>query len=455
MLGEDATLELARDLARNRRPDPDSDGESSDDAAPSSPIAARGTPKNDEFDDANDQDAVDITDEADDVEELREIIRGFQNGKVSGSLPFYNILLAGAPAEVEAYLVDIQVHLGRLPSRSQRELLTMSNEIYPRRGADGLVAAAVQKGYLPAAASSDDEDLRVFLQILNDLEPLPVGELLLQGSERTLDIWVWRPFYKLFLCEAGICVYFGEVQSDSTKFARRENDPKATGRAEDWIIAAEDGGCGARGKEIGIGDSLGALDFAHQGAIEKILKSGRSARDVAFRNQNTPILWLIQNHKWCVVYVVWARSRDVVVAEYVGHCRNPISSQNFPLGVAKGVELFLKARQVIRHALHQITSVALRASPASLAEITNNGIVIPSTPNTIKFGLRSPPRKVARIAEDAMASRALLLRRDRQHNGGALLSTTSCERSHRKKNTTTITTTGPRNPKVIAASGPR
>ncbi|KAJ3147347.1 hypothetical protein HDU89_005698 [Geranomyces variabilis] len=367
-------------------------------------------------DDANDQDAVDITDEADDVEELREIIRGFQNGKVSGSLPFYNFLLAGAPAEVEAYapifknrvhlngpccpygsyLVDIQVHLGRLPSRSQRELLTMSNEIYPRRGADGLVAAAVQEGYQPAAASSDDEDLRVFLQILNNLEPLPVGELLPQGSERTLDFGSGGRFINFSFAKPG---------SASTSARSKATQPSLQDAKT------------IRKPQVAQRTGSSRQRTADAALVEK--RSGLATRSA------TPILWLIQNHKWCVVYVVWARSRDVVVAEYVGHCRNPISSQNLPLGVAKGVELFLKARQVIRHALHQITSVALRAPPASLAEITNNGIVIPSTPNTIKFGLRSPPRKVARIAEDAMASRALLLRRDRQHNGGALLSTTS------------------------------
>ncbi|KAJ3174010.1 hypothetical protein HDU87_007225 [Geranomyces variabilis] len=311
---------------------------------------------------------------------LLEIIEGFQAAQASSSLPYFNILLGGAPEELETYapifknrlelekpscplgnfLVEIQQHLAGLPKRGQRDLLTMVSEIYPRRGADGVVEAALLKRYLPATASADNDDLREFIALLHTLEPLPFGELLLQGSERTSDVWVWSPFYKLLLLEPRICVYYGEIHADSTRLERRQFDPKAAGRAEDWIITAEDGGCGTRGKDIGIGDSLGSLDLCHEKAIEKILKSGRSARDMALRNPATPILWLIQSHKWCVVYTVWAKSSEAVIAEYVGHCRSPISASNLALGVAKCANLFMKARTVIRNALQQIDTVAPR-----------------------------------------------------------------------------------------------
>ncbi|KAI8593115.1 hypothetical protein BDZ88DRAFT_436242 [Geranomyces variabilis] len=136
----------------------------------------------------------------------------------------------------------------------------------------------------------------------------------------------------------GVCVFYGEVQADATMFARRKQVANAKGRSEDWLIVAT-GGCGRRGQELGVGESLGDLDFTNEEAVKEIIKSARSARDMAILNRDTPIVWLVHSHKHALLFVVWAQSSESVVAECVGHCRNPLAAKNVVLGVADCADL--------------------------------------------------------------------------------------------------------------------
>ncbi|KAJ3169573.1 hypothetical protein HDU88_000764 [Geranomyces variabilis] len=202
----------------------------------------------------------------------------------------------------------------------------------------------------------------------------------------------------------GVCVFYGEVQADATMFARRKQVANAKARSEDWLIVAT-GGCGRRGQDVGVGDSLGDLDFTNEEAV-KIIKSARSARDMAILNRDTPIVWLVHSHKHALLFVVWTQSSESVIAECVGHCRNPLAAKNVVLAVADCADLFMKARQIIRNALSQIhTQTRAPRGPFIDEKKKPKELPILATPPSVHPAPRSPAVGLIRVAPNADASK--------------------------------------------------
>ncbi|KAJ3169375.1 hypothetical protein HDU87_000650 [Geranomyces variabilis] len=107
---------------------------------------------------------------------------------------------------------------------------------------DGGVSAVIRhaKAEKLLASCTWTNLLRETIDIVRTIAKRPVAQLLVQGTERTSDMWIWREFYDLlFLAEIGITVYFGELQAESTKLARQQHNPLAVGRNEDWVITLE------------------------------------------------------------------------------------------------------------------------------------------------------------------------------------------------------------------------
>ncbi|KAJ3185047.1 hypothetical protein HDU87_002613 [Geranomyces variabilis] len=369
---------------------------------------------------------VDVVSQSEDssdseASEAGTVIQQFHRTGARLSLPYYNILLAGVPENIENYapifrnrlifespeslyecsLAATCEHLRALAPRGQRELLTLVNERHARQGSVGVIMAACEQDLLPANAGAQAE-VHEYIGLLAALEHLPFGDLLVQGSERTDDIWVWQPFYKLLMID-NVCVHYGEIQADATMLARRNHTAYAEVRSEDWLVVVADEG-GPRGQGLGVGDSLGDLDFTSDEAVQKIIKSARSARDMALRNRNMPIVWLLHSHRDVLLFVVWARTtNDSVIAEFIGHCRNPVAVKNVALGVANCADLLMKARQIIRNALRQVQNHKL--APRGLDKRPEKELPILATPKSVRPAPRFPAVGLVRIAPDAEASK--------------------------------------------------
>ncbi|KAJ3189262.1 hypothetical protein HDU85_002890 [Gaertneriomyces sp. JEL0708] len=266
---------------------------------------------------------------------LRSIVAQYQELRKIDSLPYHGVLLSGIPRKdragifsnnhVECPPLSLQedspamATLQALSPAAQEQLLQIIKRLLVRKGVEGIAAVAKAEGVLPQDFDDTAEDFERFALLANEMQKCQWSgsKLLMQGTERTSDIWIWRPFYGLiFMPKQGVTVYYGEVQTEASMNG-------AADRNVDWLVKAEFVGTsvGRHGTELGVGDSLGSLGFHTAEGRQKICKSARSARDMALAlphgQGNLPaVLWILQNHELCIVFRVRVVEANIVVAEY-------------------------------------------------------------------------------------------------------------------------------------------
>ncbi|KAJ3162020.1 hypothetical protein HDU86_005718 [Geranomyces michiganensis] len=223
----------------------------------------------------------------DELRALEDIVTSYQQQRRTRSLPYHCVLVGGMPSSFKSTIFTNKFRAPRQPASVDaaiEALATMERSAYSRLvvlvqehckdgGVSAVIHCAKAEKLLPGGACTNL--LRETIDILRTISKRPVAQLLMQGTERTSDMWIWREFYDLlFLAEIGITIYFGELQAKSTKLARQQHNPAAVGRNEDWVITLEsETSIGKRGVDIGIGDSLGEHEFDSETGREKICKS--------------------------------------------------------------------------------------------------------------------------------------------------------------------------------------
>ncbi|KAJ3170642.1 hypothetical protein HDU88_008544 [Geranomyces variabilis] len=359
---------------------------------------------------------------------IMKIIERYQDTGRSESLPFHCIVVTGVPSAVSSSapifknhvtlrenvapmgtsmpadnIAPLLQHLSGLSTWKANALMTLVREECALNGQNSVIRKGRADLLLPWGC---DAEMHEFIRVLEEMARRPGPRLLMQGSERTSDMWIWRSLWELlFLPDQGVTIFYGEVQAEATARARG-----SVGRSEDWIITASES-IGRRGLDIGVGDSLGNLEFGSSGARAKICKSGRSARDMALAlprrsfGDSAGVLWVIQSQKHCIIFVVRRRTSTTVLAEYLGHCVNPLlgASSNMPHEVAKAVSLFLRARAVVRHAVGILDLADASGDDDSASDVAD-AQHLPS-PTSKPSGHSSPVIKRPRLVGPVLATR--------------------------------------------------
>ncbi|KAI8591425.1 hypothetical protein BDZ88DRAFT_52591 [Geranomyces variabilis] len=62
---------------------------------------------------------------------------------------------------------------------------------------------------------------------------------------------------------------------------------------------------------------------------------------------NAVVLWVIQNHRFCVMFAVRRANDETVHAEFIGNCQNPLTTKTLLGGTIDALNLFLKAKDLI------------------------------------------------------------------------------------------------------------
>ncbi|KAJ3168129.1 hypothetical protein HDU87_001210 [Geranomyces variabilis] len=151
--------------------------------------------------------------------------------------------------------------------------------------------------------------------------------------------------------------------------------------------------------DLGIGDSMGRLEFESDSGRDKICKSARSVRDYALAvpgdiGERPPVLWIVQNHKNCIIFTVTALSETLVGAEYFGHCAMPLQDTNLLVTAATAVQLFLRAQSVLKSTIAAVKSATFDSH--SSREDMPRTTILPSPHAKPRNDVRSPPAKKVR-----------------------------------------------------------
>ncbi|KAJ3186380.1 hypothetical protein HDU85_007820 [Gaertneriomyces sp. JEL0708] len=163
------------------------------------------------------------------VSPFRNVVMSYQGANRFQSLPHHCILVTGVPMKVASTTgvfknhvkkasptavtltesVASMVHILRSLSRQDQDTLTeLIGRHFMCRGVNGVVEMA--RDFLPANLDTRTEEFAALVKIVHEVfRRRPSFEkLLIQGSERTMDMWVWRDFYdELFDMESGVIIY--------------------------------------------------------------------------------------------------------------------------------------------------------------------------------------------------------------------------------------------------------
>ncbi|KAJ3181530.1 hypothetical protein HDU87_001140 [Geranomyces variabilis] len=315
------------------------------------------------------------------LRDLEDIVDSYQQQERTRSLTCHCVLVSGGPSSRKSAIfankfraprqpaaADAAIEaLSRMGAHAQSRLVMLVQQYCKDGGVSSVIHHAKAEELL--AASARTNLLRETIDILRTIAKRPAARLLVEGTERTRDMW---------------------------------HNPSAVGRNEDWVITlASETSIGKRGVDIGIGDSLGDHEFDSEKGREKICKSARSARDMALAmpgpiGRRPAILWIVQNHKYCIIFAVTALSSDLVAAKYLGHCHQPLLTPNLPLGVATATDLFLRAQTVLKDTVAALSIVQSDSDSSEDTPISSH--VIPS-PFGKPSAAHSPHAKKIRISK--------------------------------------------------------